>query len=114
MRRAHERAMQRAGHLDVGDETPAPEQETAVLDTTERRADALVVPRAHSISSRTRSSASKADLSVTMKRSASPPLASWRAQVQCGMVKTSCCDDWKLCPPMNERPSPATTRQRTW
>src|SRR5215467_2757564 len=67
----------------------------------------------YSISSRTRSSRSNADLSVTMNRSASPPRASWRAKVQCGIVNTSCCDHSKVSSPMRERPSPATTRQTT-
>jgi ABC-type sugar transport system substrate-binding protein len=43
VRRAHKHAGERAGKLDVGDEAPAPEQETAILDAAQRRADALVV-----------------------------------------------------------------------
>ena len=43
VRRAHQHAGERAGKLDVGDEAPAPEQETAILDPAQRRADALVV-----------------------------------------------------------------------
>jgi hypothetical protein len=34
---------ERACKLDVGDEAPAPEQEAAILDAAQRRADALVV-----------------------------------------------------------------------
>ena len=45
VRRAHQHAGERAGKLDVGDEAPAPEQETAILDPPQRRADALVVSR---------------------------------------------------------------------
>ena len=45
VRRAHQHAGERAGKLDVGDEAPAPEQETAILDAAQRRADALVVSR---------------------------------------------------------------------
>ena len=43
VRRAHQHAGERAGQLDVGDEAPAPEQEAAILDAAQRRADALVV-----------------------------------------------------------------------
>ena len=44
--RAHQHAGERAGKLDVGDEAPAPEQEAAILDAAQRRADALVVAHA--------------------------------------------------------------------
>ena len=43
MRRAHQHTGERARKLDVGDEAPAPEQEAAILDAAQRRADALVV-----------------------------------------------------------------------
>src|SRR5262245_28071276 len=43
VRRAHDRAVERAGDVDVGDETAAAEQEAAILDAAQRRADALVV-----------------------------------------------------------------------
>src|SRR5262249_15875365 len=127
---ANERAGERAGQIDVGHETSLPGEKALVFDAAQRRADALIIPHArtrhveailptlrvtrlYSISSATRSSRSNADLSVTMKRSASPPRASWRAKVQCGIVNTSCCDHSKVSSPMCERPSPATTRQTT-
>src|SRR5262249_9326814 len=116
--RAHEGAGEAAGGIDIGDEPSAAGQKAPILDAAQRDADGLVVVHArfrqraevYSISSRTKSRRSNADLSVTMKRSAWPPRASWRAQVQCGMVKTSCWDHSKVASPMLERPSPATTR----
>jgi hypothetical protein len=41
----------------------------------------------------------------------SPESAVWLAQVQCGIVKTSCWDQSKLLAPMVDFPCPATTRQ---
>ena len=109
MRRAQKHAMQRAGLKKISDEASLTEQEPAVFQAAKRRANALPPPSRsltsgggeggsavlrvgpdYCNSSRTRSRRSKADLSVTMNKSASPPLASCRAQVQCGMVKTSC------------------------
>src|SRR5262249_49182721 len=130
VRGAHERAGERVGELDVGHEPPVSSEKALILDASQRSADALIVPHArtrhveailptlriprrYSISSRTRSSRSNADLSVTMKRSASPPRASWAAKVQCGIVNTSCCDHSNVSSPTYERPSPATTRQTT-
>jgi hypothetical protein len=43
VRRADDGAVERAGQIDVGDETALAEQETAILDAADRRADALVV-----------------------------------------------------------------------
>ena len=74
MRRAHEHAVQGTGSSDVGHEAPAAEQEGAILDAAQRRPDALM-RGIYCNSSRTRSSRSNADLSVTMNRSASPPFA---------------------------------------
>src|SRR5262249_55418347 len=112
MRRAHENAVQGAGGGDVGNEASPAKQEGAILDAGQRGPDAAGV-RDYCSSSRTRSSRSKADLSVTMNRSASPAFAWWRAQVQCGMVKTSCSDQSKVWSAMCERPSPRTTRHTT-
>jgi hypothetical protein len=74
VRRAHEHAVQGTGSGDVGYEAPAAEQKGAILDAAQRRPDALV-RRIYCNSSRTRSSRSNADLSVTMNKSASPPFA---------------------------------------
>ena len=97
VRRAHEHAFERAGRSMSATNFPRPSRKRR---SSTRRSGApmpwsLPTRRRYCISSRTRSSRSNADLSVTMNRSASPPLASWRAKVQCGMVKTSCCDHSK-------------------
>ena len=64
VRRAHQHAGERAWKLDVGDEASAPEQEAAVLDAAQRRADALVVravslQQIHTFVSRTRCNAKR-------------------------------------------------------
>src|SRR6516164_4251838 len=124
--------MQCAGLKKIGNEAPLAEQKPPIFKPPQRRAYAfcpLLLPplagdgkegsaalrpgRDYCNSSRTRSRRSKADLSVTMNRSASPALDSCRAQVQCGMVNTSCCDHSNVFSPTVERPSPATTRQTT-
>src|SRR5436853_2343757 len=101
--RANERAGERTGEIDIGHESSTAGQKAPVLDAAQRGADALIIlhattdplapwsmfalhagsssPRAlsksraelYSISSRTKSSRSNADLSVTMKRPAWPP-----------------------------------------
>src|SRR6188472_3851866 len=100
MRRAHDRAPQFTGNRLVLDELPLALQELQVLDAEDRLAD-------HCISSRRRSRFSKMARSVTTKRSALP---SWRAQVQCGMVNTSCFDHSNVFSPTVDLPCPETTR----
>src|SRR6266404_3733747 len=127
VRRANECAGERAGKLDIGDETPAASEKAPVLDAAQRGTDALVVRLArgvHAPLSRMRCSAKLLRSGAPLIRdrhglersrvcSASSRCASCRAQVQCGMVKTSCCDHSKVSSPMLERPSPAITRHTT-
>src|SRR5579871_3946665 len=106
--------MELARKGDIADEAPLAAQKSGVLDAPDRRADAFAQNlswRAYCSSSRSRPRRSKALRSDTTKRSASPPRAAWLANVQCGIVNTSCCDHSNVCSPTVERPSPDTTRQ---
>src|ERR1700741_1885870 len=103
--------MQRTREIEIGNEAPAPAEEAPVLDPAQCRADAGACAHGYCSSSRSRSRRSNAARSETTNKSASPSIAWWLAQVQCGIVNTSCCDQAKLCSPTVERPLPETTRQ---